>query len=54
MKKEDVTLEMVKDSDFGCQNCLWVGIECKHAERFIPKITYDGKNATCEAYVYYD
>lgn len=49
---ENVTLEKIKYSTFGCANCLWHCIECKDYEKFSPKI-YDNM-PTCTGYVYYD
>lgn len=54
IKKEAVTLEMVKRSEFGCKNCLWAGCECLNHEKYAPKVTFDGKAATCESYAYFD
>lgn len=57
MKKiriEDVTLEMVKISEFGCKHCLYNGCECLNNERFKAAVTFDGTDATCDAYCYYD
>lgn len=39
----------VKNSTFGCKNCLWMCIECKDGSLYKPK----GKRS-CEAYTYYD
>jgi hypothetical protein len=57
MKKiqlSDITLEMVKGSQFGCRNCLWASCECTGASKFEVAVTFDGKAATCKAYTYYD
>uniref|UniRef100_A0A6M3LKL1 Uncharacterized protein n=1 Tax=viral metagenome TaxID=1070528 RepID=A0A6M3LKL1_9ZZZZ len=53
MKKEDVTLEMVEMSEFGCKHCLFSGCECNDHSRFEPSLAYDGQ-ASCRAYVYCD
>jgi len=42
----------VKSSEFGCHNCLWLGIECKGYEKYEPK-EVNGK-ASCKGYTYYD
>jgi hypothetical protein len=51
--QEEVTIEAVKISEFGCKHCLWNGCECKDSIRFVPDVTSDGE-ATCKAYAYYD
>lgn len=53
LKIEDVTLETVKSSEFGCRNCLWVGIECKDYRKFDP-IIIDDHIPSCDGYTYYD
>lgn len=50
---EEVTLEIVKSSVYGCRNCLWNSCECSQASKFAPAIAFDGK-PTCKAYAYYD
>ena len=54
LKVEDVTLDMVKVSDFGCPNCLHSCIECRNYDKFKPSVTRDGYEPTCKAYSYYD
>lgn len=49
---EEVTLDTVKVSTFGCRNCLYAGAECVNYSRFVPKI-WDNK-PTCVSYWYYD
>ena len=49
---EDVTFDMVKNSIFGCCNCLYQGCECINRQRFVPDV-YDNK-PTCKAYCYFD
>ncbi|MDM7919569.1 MAG: cupin domain-containing protein [Methanosarcina sp.] len=48
-----VTLQMVKGARFGCNSCLWYGVECKNFEKFKPEVTRSGE-PTCKEYVYYD
>ncbi len=52
LKIEDVTLELVESSIFGCRNCLYQGCECRNRTRFVPEI-YDNK-PTCKNYCYFD
>lgn len=52
LKKEDVTLEMVKNSSFGCRLCLWAGVECVNYEKFAPNVSLGV--ATCTSYAYCD
>ena len=42
----------LKNSDFGCPNCLWSGIECKNGSKYAPAIK--GSGSLCRAYTYYD
>lgn len=51
---DQVTLEMVKHSDYGCMNCLQDCISCKNAEKFSPAVTRLDGEPTCGAYVFYD
>lgn len=53
LEEKDITLEMVKGSDFGCCNCLWYEIECVKAAKFLPAISVAGK-PSCKAYTYCD
>ena len=48
----EVTLDVVRNSEFGCRNCLWSGVKCKAWKKFKPAIV-NGR-ATCECYTYYD
>ena len=41
----------VRNSEFGCRNCLWCSIECKGGSKYKPKTD---TNPECDAYVYYD
>lgn len=43
--------EKVKQSTFGCINCLWASNECSHSSRYSPKSTTD---EACSYYTYYD
>lgn len=52
LKLEDVTIEVVKHSQFGCRNCLWNCVECVKGSKFVADI-YDNR-PTCKAYSYYD
>lgn len=54
LRPEDVTLEDCKASDFGCRQCLWNSVECKDYGKFVPAVTYDAKNASCQSYAYCD
>jgi hypothetical protein len=49
----------VKNSEFGCRNCLWSCIECKQGSMY--KVKYDlirdykgNYHNSCENYTYYD
>jgi len=54
LKLEDVTLEAVKNSKFGCRNCLYQSCECSPiGVNFVPQIALD-KYASCANYAYYD
>jgi len=48
----------VRRSTFGCINCLYAGIECKHGSNYKPAPVFvDHKrtaHATCSGYTYYD
>lgn len=44
--------EAVRNSQFGCRNCLWMCVECKQGSKYRPA-NYKGK-PTCETYTYYD
>ena len=46
-------LVYVKNSEYGCRNCLYNSIECTNASNFNPSVSHDGK-ATCKGYTYYD
>ncbi len=49
-----VTLEAVKNSRFGCRNCLYQSCECSPVGvNFVPRIALD-KYASCANYAYYD
>lgn len=48
------TIEDVKKSDCGCNQCLWCSIECNNAEKFIPKWSKAFNQASCKNYMYYD
>lgn len=50
---DQVTIERVRVSDFGCSNCLWYGVECIDSAKYAPALAYDGQ-ATCKAYTYCD
>ena len=52
IKIEDVTLDKCKDSEAGCRNCLWRGIECKGYAKFGPKITTNNQ-PSCTSYYRY-
>ena len=52
IKLSDVTLAMVKNSQFGCRNCLWNCVECEKGSKFQPDI-YNNK-PTCKGYSYFD
>jgi len=64
MKKENETgiinivPEDVKNSEFGCRNCLWNSCECKSGSKYKPEPEYTDttgkKHTTCTAYTYYD
>lgn len=57
MKLEDVTLDLVKSSRFGCTYCLLAGAECKMYEKFVPAMTsgsFGPQKASCNNYIYYD
>ncbi len=53
IKVENVTLQDVKNSDYGCNNCLYYAIECNNASKFKPAISHDNK-PTCKGYAYCD
>jgi hypothetical protein len=53
LTEDQVTLEMVKVSDFGCPNCLYYGIECRNYDKFAPRLAFTGV-ASCRAYAYCD
>jgi len=42
----------LKNSEFGCVNCLWASIECKDMSKFEPK-NYNNI-PSCKSYTYYD
>ena len=52
IKLSDVTLAMVKNSQFGCRNCLWNSCECEKGSKFQPDIFQN--LPTCKGYTYYD
>ena len=45
--------ESVQHSDFGCNNCLQAGVECKRGAKYSPRQSITGE-PSCGAYVYYD
>ena len=53
-EKERVKVpQSVRESDFGCHNCLWAGVECKNGSKYVPSMPiYD--EPSCDAYVYCD
>ena len=51
--EKEITLEMVKSSEFGCCNCLWLGVECIEGTKFQPRISITGQ-PSCKAYTYCD
>ena len=51
--KKEVTLEECRNSDFGCSQCLWAGIECKDHKNFKGMINVFGQKS-CENYTYCD
>jgi hypothetical protein len=48
-EKEKKVPDAVKNSQFGCINCLQYDVECKKGSMYIPK----GKNG-CKNYIYFD
>lgn len=45
----------VKNSRFGCRNCLWLSCECVKGSRFTPHTIHSDKvYPSCGAYTYYD
>jgi hypothetical protein len=53
LTKEQVTLEMVWESDHSCHDCLWYGKECDNYSKFKPGLTANGL-PKCESYTYFD
>ena len=51
---EKIKIEDVRNSDCGCSQCLWAGIECKGSEKFSPKWSEIFKQPSCENYTYCD
>lgn len=41
----------VRNSQFGCGNCLWSCVECNNGSMYKPKSEQD---IECDAYTYYD
>ena len=41
----------VRNSEFGCKNCLWSCVECQHGKMYKAKSTGDKE---CDNYTYYD
>ena len=41
--------QSVKNSDYGCANCLWAGAECKDGSKYRPSA-----KRPCDSYAYYD
>ena len=39
----------VRNSAFGCRNCLWAGVECKNGMKYEANGT-----SSCKNYTYYD
>ena len=52
IKIEEVTIETVKPSIFGCRNCLWASCECSKGSKFNPTIV--DNLPSCTAYTYFD
>lgn len=46
----------VRNSEFGCKNCLWNGAECKSGKLYVEKVQFlAGANyISCEGYTYFD
>jgi hypothetical protein len=42
----------VKNSRFGCINCLWASIECKQGSKY--KEEFEKGKKFCATYTYYD
>ncbi len=50
---ETITVpQEVRDSTFGCGNCLWCSAECESGSLYKEEMV-DGKKA-CSRYTYYD
>lgn len=54
VQDREIALEKVKQSDCGCGQCLWAGIECKEGKRFLPRWSEVFNQQSCENYTYYD
>ena len=52
LEKDKVVPCEVMCSKFGCMNCLWAGIECKHGSWY--ELKYVRCVPSCKNYSYYD
>lgn len=52
-KEKQRVPDEVKQSEFGCQNCLHDCIECKDGNLYKPHKAFDGQ-PSCKAYSFYD
>ena len=53
IKKNLPNYQEVKHSEYGCDNCLWNGVECVFGKKFMP-IWVDDKYPSCTEYFYYN